>query len=156
MGDETAGANNWTSRANTTLPQTMGSWSENVRSWITQTEIPVHLLRYEDMHRDPEGSLIAVLRFCAIDVEPNLVSQAVARCSFDRLRTDERNSGFSERPSTQRTFFRSGKVGDGTRNLNEQQIRKFLGEHGAVMDKLGYPATPDKYLTGNTTKQREQ
>ncbi len=138
MRNEDAGADSWRNRSTPMLPQQMSSWSVNVESWLSQSKIPILMLRYEDMHRDPETSLTAVLRFCAIDVEPDLVTKAIARCSIDRLRADEKQTGFNERPSTRRTFFRSGTIGEGLKSLSHEQIKMILADHGKVMDTVGY------------------
>ncbi|MDN3644825.1 sulfotransferase domain-containing protein [Pontixanthobacter aestiaquae] len=140
LGNEHAGTDSWRHRSTTMLPQTMSSWSINVESWLSQSEVPILLLRYEDMHRDTEASLTKALRFCAIEIEPGLVTKAVSRCSIDRLRIDEAKKGFNERPSTQRSFFRSGKIGDGAKNLSKDQISMILNDHGRVMEMVGYPA----------------
>lgn len=147
MRDEAAGTDSWTNRSTAMVPQLLSSWSNNVRSWLQQDAVPVLLIRYEDMHSQPDAELIRALRFCAIDVDDRLVSKAIARCNFDRLSTDEKVSGFSERPSSQRAFFRSGKVGDGTTALTRQQIGEILRDHSAVMELAGYPADPNNYMT---------
>ncbi|WP_268893197.1 sulfotransferase domain-containing protein [Pontixanthobacter aquaemixtae] len=141
-----AGLNKWPTRSSMMLPQTMSDWSANVRSWLDQTAIPTHVLRYEDMHRDPEGSLAAVLRFCAIDVEADKVAKAVDRCRIDRLREDEKSGGFNERPSARRTFFRSGKTGDGARAMSDKQKLRILETHRSTMEALGYSADLDDYI----------
>ena len=145
MRAENVGTDQWSHRGSPMLPQKMGSWSTNVESWLSQSEIPTLLLRYEDMHQDAAGCLGDVLQFCGIDIDEKAIANAVERCSIKRLREDELEGGFSERPSTERTFFRAGVIGDGKRNLSHDQIEMILTDHGRVMEIAGYPAElPDQ------------
>jgi aryl sulfotransferase len=45
------------------LSQFLGSWSQHVESWIDQSEIPVLLVRYEDMLTDAGRELTRVVQF---------------------------------------------------------------------------------------------
>ena len=152
MRDKHATSDTWATHGGTMVPQRMSSWSENVRSWLNQTGIPVLLIRYEDLHSDTEVALSKMLRFCAVELDANRVSRSVERCRFERLRADEDRTGFSERPSVERTFFRSGKVGDGITMLSEEQIFAIVQDHKAAMKMIGYPADPQLYIS---SKQRD-
>ncbi|MFI4898457.1 MAG: sulfotransferase domain-containing protein [Phycisphaerales bacterium JB059] len=51
-----------------------------------------HLMRYEDIHRDPAASLGALLRFARIDAPPDAIAQAVEYGRFDNMRALERSN----------------------------------------------------------------
>lgn len=46
------------------LRQRLGSWSDHVRSWLDESPLQCHLVRYEDLHRDPERALATIVRAC--------------------------------------------------------------------------------------------
>lgn len=138
MANPDAGMDKSLGRASLMLPQTMYSWSGNVRSWLDQTAIPVHLLRYEDLHADPAEYFARVLRFCAIDVDTPRLYRAIDRCRIDRLQRDEADTGFTERPSPRRQFFRGGRIGDGQQALSIEQTNELREEHSQIIQELGY------------------
>ena len=138
MADPGAAMDLWPGRSSMMVPQIVSSWSENVSSWTQQREIPLLLLRYEDLQADASAAFSKVLRFCGIEADPARVAAAVARCRLDRLRQDEAGSGFSEKPSPLRDFFRSGRVGDGQRQLSRDQMAKVTRDHAAMMKQLHY------------------
>ena len=49
------------------LPQPLLTWSGHVASWLEQGELPMHVVRYEDMLADPEGGFGGVLRFTGFE-----------------------------------------------------------------------------------------
>ncbi|MAS40994.1 MAG: sulfotransferase [Porticoccaceae bacterium] len=53
----------------------------------------LHLLRYEDLRRDPENQLRALLEFIGVAADERCVGDAVAYASYERMRARERDSG---------------------------------------------------------------
>jgi hypothetical protein len=53
-----------------------------------------HILRYEDMRRDPARELSAILRFAGADSTPEDAADAAAFTSFERLQAAERDNVF--------------------------------------------------------------
>ena len=80
-------------------------------SWIEQRELPVHVVRYEDLLVDTGAAFEAVLRFAGLEPEPERLARAVEHARFDGLRAQEERSGFREMPPTARFFFRAGRPG---------------------------------------------
>ncbi|WP_271438354.1 sulfotransferase domain-containing protein [Pontixanthobacter luteolus] len=144
MADPDAAMDLWPGRSSMMVPQIVSSWSENVSSWAEQREIPLMLLRYEDLQADACAAFSKVLRFCGIEVDPARVAAAVDRCRLDRLQKDEAGTGFTEKPSPLREFFRSGRVGDGQRKLSRDQIAKVTRDHAAMMKQLHYAVDLEK------------
>ena len=120
------------------LKQRMLTWSRHVLSWIGQTAIPVHLMRYEDMLRQPVETFSAALRFLGLPDSADRVRMAVGFSSFHHLRGQEQAHGFNEKPPKAQSFFRLGRAGSWRESLTEAQIEKIIADHGAVMRRLGY------------------
>lgn len=124
------------------IPERWGSWIENTRSWMIDPA-PVRILRvrYEDLKRDAARELRRVLDFIgAPDPKPEAVDAAVEAARFERLREQEANSGFRERPPIAGTFFRSGRTGEGWERLDDLQRARIHEACAEAMLALGYSA----------------
>lgn len=122
------------------LRQRMLSWSGHVASWLDQSDLPVLLLRYEELQADTAGALRRVLAFAHYDAELTLIEQAVRLADFSELRAQEAAKGFREapRPSSDRAFFRRGLAGGWRDELTPAQVARLEADHGAMMQRLGY------------------
>jgi|GEM_PF-2595536 len=54
------------------FPQPLGTWSEHVVSWLDDSGMPVHLVRYEDLLAEPATELAKVAVF--LGVSPDAAS----------------------------------------------------------------------------------
>jgi len=121
------------------LPMRLGAWSEHVRSWLDESGLPIHIVRYEDLLRDPESSFAAVVSACGLDVEERRLRQAVAFSSFAELRRQEEANGFRERSArAPGPFFRRGEAGAWTEELEPELVGRLISAHGETMERLGY------------------
>jgi hypothetical protein len=121
------------------LSQHMGSWSGHVLSWIDESELPVHLIRYEDMHRDPETFFGNVVRFCGLPWDAERVRKAVAFSDFSELQRQESANGFKERSlRSPGPFFRRGQVGSWREELPTLLAQRLIDVHGVTMKRFGY------------------
>lgn len=61
------------------------------RIWSANRHVPADFMhvRYEDLHRDTEGTLAQVLPFLGIDAGADAIAAAVEYCRFDNLRKAE-------------------------------------------------------------------
>jgi aryl sulfotransferase len=100
------------------LPQIMGSWSEHVDSWIRESNLPVHIMRYEDMLDNTNKSFTDALKF--LDMK------------FSR------KEGFKERSIHSDSFFRKGLQDDWKNVLTPSQVEKIVNQHSEMMRKFGY------------------
>jgi aryl sulfotransferase len=125
------------------LPQPMGTWGQQVASWLDQDQIPTHLVHYEHLRTDPRDQFARVLAACGIDPDPAGVDDALERTRFERLQAAEREGGFRERPLGSAGFFRSGTVDGWRAELSTDQVARIAGDHRDVMRRLGYdPSIP--------------
>jgi hypothetical protein len=119
------------------LVQKMGTWSDHVTSWLDRSGLPVHLVRYEDLKRDPERFFGEVVRFCGLPLDMERVSRAVAFSEFSELRGQEQSNDFCERLS-QTPFFRKGQAGSWREELPADLVQRLIDIHGETMRRFGY------------------
>ncbi|GLQ35809.1 sulfotransferase [Amylibacter marinus] len=120
------------------LPQQIGTWSENVTSWVDQRDIPVTVVRYEDLLADPVGNFARIVAALGRDVDADRIAQAAEYCAFDRLQRQEAASGFSEMNFAKNGFFAKGAARDYRAELSDAEIAQINADHGAVMRRFGY------------------
>lgn len=116
-------------------------WSRHVESWVDQRDVPVHVIRYEDMLADTAASLRGVVAFLGLDVAPDRVEHAVRCTEFKTLQAQERAHGFRERPPVAgkaAPFFRSGRAGAWREVLSAAQAQAIVEAHGRAMRRFGY------------------
>ena len=129
----------------TQLRQRLLDWSGHVASWLDQADIPVHLVRYEDMQADPLPSFMAAMAFAGRAVSPADAARAVDFASFDRLQAQELQHGFTEwRPRGSGLFFRRGESQAWRRELTADQVQRIESAHGPMMKRLGYPSFAER------------
>jgi len=122
------------------LHQPLGSWSQHVASWLDQQELPVLLVRYEDLHATPEATFTAILQHAGLAVDQARLASALDQSRFERLRAQEEAVGFKERLSPAPRFFRRGVANGWRDELTSVQITRIEADHGLVMARLGYLA----------------
>ena len=123
------------------LRQQLLGWSGHVASWLDQTDIPVLLVRYEDMQADAAGQLRRVLAFAGASGRRGR-HRARGRLlrDFEQLRGQERDKGFREapRPHQGGDFFRRGEAGAWRDELTAEQVARIEADHAPMMARLGY------------------
>jgi aryl sulfotransferase len=120
------------------LPQPRGSWSDHVISWLDQMELPIYLVRYEELHAEPETQFAEILRRAGLPVASDRLAAALAQTRFERLQAQEAAVGFKERLSAASRFFRQGRPDRWREELTPAQIECIERDHAPVMQRLGY------------------
>lgn len=121
------------------LPQYIGAWHRHVHSWVDVSGLRCHLVRFEDLHRDPERTFAHVLDACGLPPDPGLVRKAVAFSDFAELRRQELERGFTERPRNARgEFFRRGEVGAWREGLPVELAARLIECSREMMVRFGY------------------
>lgn len=116
-------------------------WSTHVESWCDQRDMPVLVLRYEDLHTDPCGALRRVLELIGVARTDDEIARAVGECEFTRLALDEVVTGFTEAPAPDRVFFRRGQAGAWRDELSTGLVEQVERDHARVMHRFGYLPT---------------
>jgi aryl sulfotransferase len=119
--------------------QLMYDWSGHVESWADQRDVPVYVIRYEDLHDAPAATLLKASDFLGFPVSAETVEHAVRYAEFSGLQRKEQEAGFRERPIWSTTpFFRSGRAGGWREVLSLEQQQAITGAHRRVMERFGY------------------
>jgi hypothetical protein len=129
----------------------MGSWEDNVRSWIgNKLDFPVVCLRYEDLLADGIKVAGILCQCLGLTRTPEDLEKAVAGASFERMREVEeadihaQRVGIFYKPYLREPiaaglrFMRTGKSGEAARALTEEQRRRVGEVFGSLRRELGY------------------
>ncbi len=133
-------------KPSTQLPQKLNSWSRHVCSWNDEPDLHILVIRYEDMLRRTTEVFSKILRFIGLEIEESRIKKAIEFSSFEKLREQEKVSGFLEKQPTAKSFFRKGKSGSWQEILTEKQIYQIIENHRAVMRRFGYLDLNDEVL----------
>lgn len=120
------------------LRQQMLSWSGHVKSWVECCEMPIHIIRYEDMLSNPFETFKKAVEFMEIESSDEKIKKAIEFSDFKILKKQEEQSSFSEKPPGIKSFFREGKSRSWEKYLSKEQIDDIISEHGEIMKKFRY------------------
>ena len=130
------------------IRQVCSSWSWHVESWISNSDINVLTLRYEDMIYSPGKTFSSALAFLQIKVSEDIFLNALDKSQFAQLKQDEQINGFRESAAPERPFFRKGIAGDWVNTLTDSQIKRIVSDHGPMMRHFGYLDVNNQPVTG--------
>jgi hypothetical protein len=122
------------------LHERIGSWSDNVSSWLDDAPYPLTLVRYEDLHSDPSAAFAGVATAVGFNTDRESIRRAIESLSFEQLRTEEQAHGFGERPRSSPSFFRAGRPRSWEGKLGVGLQNQLVRDHGSMMNRLGYTA----------------
>jgi len=114
------------------------SWGLHYQSWTKQTEIPVKVIRYEDMLSDPYNVFADAVKFIGLDYDLERIKRAVDNSSFDKLKKMEQTDGFVEKTAKAESFFWKGSAGYYKEYLTKEQIDTITDNFREEMEELGY------------------
>ncbi len=127
-----------THSASLQFTQKLLTWSEHVNSWTSQRDIKIHIIRYEDMLREPYKTFKGVVDFLGLSDKQDRLQKAIEFSDFKIVKQQELDSGFKERPFYTEAFFREGKVSSWKKYLTDEHVKKIIANHRDVMVKFGY------------------
>ena len=82
--------------------QFIGSWKTNFQSWKYQKEVPLKFVKYENLLKDTYSTSFEIIEFVnnilkkGVKVDKKKLENAVNSTSFDKLKKEELEKGFSE------------------------------------------------------------
>jgi hypothetical protein len=123
-----------------------GSWSQHVESWTRKTHRTIYVMHYENMLADPFGTFGKLARHLLLNPTDERLRLAIERSSFEKLRKQEEESGFKEKPDKAERFFREGKSGQWQEGLSRRQVRRIVYDHHVQMARFGYLTDELKHL----------
>jgi len=127
-----------TDRLHNQVRQKLLTWSEHVKSWVDESGLPLLVLRYEDMKANPILTFSRAVLFIGLSATRHEIELALCHSSFDNLKKQEEEKGFSEKSARSSIFFRKGIVGDWQNVLTKEQIERIIEQHGEMMYRFGY------------------
>jgi hypothetical protein len=125
-------------RQSSQLRQQLHGWTGHTRSWLEQSDVPLHLIRYEDMLADTESVFRRALAFAGRTASDEKIARALRFANFEELKKQEAEKGFREAPKTSAGFFRRGQTGAWREELTTGQIARIEEAHAPMMRRLGY------------------
>lgn len=120
------------------LRQLLLSWTSHAQSWLGQDNIPVHLVRYEDMLRDTEATFKGIVNFLGLAYNEDKLKNALNYCNFKTLQKMESKNGFREKTQACKKFFWKGEIGYYRDFLSQEQIKRIVDYNRNSMLDFGY------------------
>lgn len=120
------------------LRYALGDWATHVTGWTEQKEVPVEIVRYEDLRSDTGAEFARIVHSLAGSASPAEIGRAVAHSSLKELQRQEAAYGFRESLPHQERFFRAGQIGEWHDVLTANQIRRIETACAPVMEQWGY------------------
>lgn len=120
------------------LRQILMSWKSHIKSWQNQSQIPVHVARYEDMQQKPVETFGDIVRFLGLEYEQERLDRAIRNSDFKLLQEMEQENGFKEKMQKCESFFWKGKIGNYRDFLSEKQVDRIVEYNYEVMKEFGY------------------
>ena len=117
----------------------MGSWAFHVRSWTNQEELPVFVVRYEDLVQSPYKYFPRIAEFLELSSNKKEINNAIRETTFEKLKNSQKQyEAFIEKPSSCKEFFWKGLLGEGEKIINSLQRDKIIASLGDVMEFYSY------------------
>tara|TARA_B100000787_G_scaffold63912_1_gene46952 strand:+ start:101 stop:955 length:855 start_codon:yes stop_codon:yes gene_type:complete len=129
--------------------QFISSWSTNYKSWKIQKEIPVKIIRYEDLLKETYVVFKDIIEFTnkilniKKKIDRNKIKNSVSSTFFDKLKNEEKKNGFIEAVSSKKNkekipFFYLGPDNDWKKILDKGQQSEFTDIFKEDLKELGY------------------
>ena len=129
--------------------QFISSWSMNNKSWRVQKEIPIKIIRYEDLLKETYNVFKDVIEFInkTLHIKDKInkekLKNSVRSTFFDKLKNDEKNNGFVEAVPSKISkekipFFNLGPDNDWKKILDKDQQIKLTDMFQGDLIELGY------------------
>ena len=119
------------------FPQYIGTWSENVESWLFRAKIPVRAVKYETLKSNPRRAFRIILEWFNIPYDASRFDDALRFSDFENLQKLEERKGFKESRGRE-GFFRKAEIGGWKNSLTFSQSVQIKADHGDIMARLGY------------------
>lgn len=120
------------------VPEMIGDWSLHVNSWLQTNELPLVLVKYEDLLTKPIVTLSSIMQALNQPISDTILEKAVINHSFEKLANQESDGGFREKVVASGAFFRKGISDSWKEELSPSQIKQVVEAHEQVMNTLGY------------------
>lgn len=120
------------------MEQFLGTWQSHVRSWTSQTDVSVLVIKYEELKSEPLATFRSLVEALGLSYGDSQIQEAIDNSSFEKMQVLERKIGFVERPYTSRFFFYKGQNDYWKEVLTKSQIDRVVAFNRDMMFKYGY------------------
>jgi hypothetical protein len=138
MNDDTFAFCNRPDKLHNQLNQKLLTWSNHISSWVDNSYLPVHVVRYEDMKNIPFETFKKAIDFIGLDYSDQRIEKAIKFSDFKIIKAQEEKDGFKEKAPASEKFFRKGETGSWKDELKLEEINSIIGHHGEMMRRFGY------------------
>lgn len=138
MADEDYAFSSTQNRLHNQLRQRLLSWSGHVKSWVYNSNLPILVIRYEDMKTDTFNTFRKAINFIDIKATDKEIIQALNYSDIKEMQKQEAEKGFREKPANAVTFFRKGIAGSWVTELPTELVSAICKDHFEIMQQFGY------------------
>jgi len=138
LADGNFAFSNTTDRLHLQLRQRLLTWSDHVQSWVDKSDLPIIVLRYEDMKSDTFNTFSKAVNFIGIKATNNEIKLALKFSDISEMQKQEAEKGFKEKPAKCQTFFRKGLTGTWRNELNDSIVDQICRDHQKMMIRFCY------------------
>jgi Sulfotransferase domain len=138
-----------------------GSWGDHVAFWKKSDPARndhLHIVRYEDLRADPEGTFAGVLSFLGVPKDPSVVAQVISNNTVERMREkeDEARARRGDSPKKELRFVNTGSVAGWATVLSPVQQEAIRDRFGDIAAGLGYDlaTAPPERLAGSPSPSK--
>lgn len=120
-----------------------GPWQKHVEGWMNSPAAKsgdLMVVRFEEMRRDPEGSVARCLEFLGKKVDASVIRTAVHNNSLEKMRAKEdRATTLPKSPGEEGRWVGKGAIQGWRQKLTEQQLEVVDEFAGDMLARLDYP-----------------
>lgn len=127
--------------------QPFGPWESHVGYWLEDVagEMDIHLVRFEDLRKDPQPVLRAVLEWLGKPADADLIAQAIHNNDVEHMKNKEDREAegkhFGGAQNKKIRFVNQGSTSGWDDRLSPDQLARIDERMGPMLDKLVYPRT---------------
>jgi hypothetical protein len=120
----------------------LGSWADHVNSWLgpgpTQGA-DVHVIKFEDMRQNIEGTIAGVLDFLGTSVDIGVIREAIRNNSIERMREKEDRAQIDKAKKYQHLrLVREGSIEGWRQTLTDHQVQLIERQAEETLARLEY------------------
>ena len=121
-----------------------GPWQSHIPNWLDSPLAKrgdLLLVSFADMRRDTQQTLERVVDFLGLEVHPDLIAEAIADNTVDKMRVRENKSQTLHKSTREEgRFVRQGAINGWRDKLTEYQLDLIEQYAGETMARMGFPS----------------
>ncbi|HAR51279.1 MULTISPECIES: sulfotransferase domain-containing protein [Roseovarius] len=122
----------------------LGRWDDHIDRWTNAPGLKKRVIRYEDMLAKPGPEMRALIgHYLGQDVDAPKLAHAIKSTEFSKMKKQEEEKGFTERPEGMQSFFAKGTSGVWREDLTPAQVGRIRKEFLPTLEKY-YPELLDE------------